>query len=53
MQKLIPITITAALAVFAAQAVHQVAGSKPGLTGLATKLAGGIGGVWLAQTLAK
>ncbi len=53
MQKFVPMAITAALAVFGAQAVHQVAGSKTGITGLLVKLGGGVGGVWLAQTLAK
>jgi len=51
MKDLIPMAITAALAVFASQAVYQFTGSKSGITGIATKLGGGLAGVWLANAL--
>lgn len=54
MKALIPIATTAALAVFAAQAAGAMLGAKDGtLSGTAIKIAGGMGGVWLASKLAK
>ena len=53
-KELLAVATTAALAVFAAQAAATMLGAKDGtLTGVAIKIAGGMGGVVLASKIAK
>lgn len=52
-KQIITLATTAALAIFAAQAASSLAGAREGtLSGTAIKIAGGMGGVWLATKLA-